>query len=234
MKYKLVLFDIDDTLFDLQKSQEGAFRETVAHFSIPYHLPILYNQFRKVNRELWEKVARQEMSPLELREKRFHLAFEPFGITGNFSAMGEYYSERLANGAELRAGAEAICEYIHGRSIPIGLVSNGFAKVQKSRVESSALAPYISFIIASDEVSHAKPAPDIFNAALVRAGEVPPAHALMVGDNLETDIAGANGVGIHSCLYNPSQVPIDEEFLGALQKPTYIVSDLFEVRKILI
>lgn len=57
------------------------------------------------------------------------------------------------------------------------------------------LAPYIDFVVTAKEVGSNKPEPPIFLAALERAG-VDASEAVYVGDQYETDVVGARGVGI--------------------------------------
>jgi len=61
------------------------------------------------------------------------------------------------------------------------------------------LAPYLDFVVTSREVGADKPAPPIFLAALERAG-VAASEAVYVGDQYETDVVGARGVGIKPIL----------------------------------
>ena len=57
------------------------------------------------------------------------------------------------------------------------------------------LAPYIDFVVTAKEVGSNKPEPPIFRLALERAG-VNASEAVYVGDQYETDVVGARGVGI--------------------------------------
>lgn len=70
------------------------------------------------------------------------------------------------------------------------------------------LAPYcqqlglngeVDFVVTSWEVGVGKPHPDIFRRALAQA-RVNPEHALHVGDQYNTDVLGARGVGITGLL----------------------------------
>ena len=78
-------------------------------------------------------------------------------------------------------------------------------KVQHRRLERSAIRDYVSEIIVSEEIGHAKPAREYFDIAFARAGN-PAKHAvLMIGDNWNSDILGAAQYGIDTCWYNPGR-----------------------------
>ena len=67
------------------------------------------------------------------------------------------------------------------------------------------LKPYLSFIITSGEVGADKPHPPIFQGALQQAG-VDAAAAVHVGDQYQTDVIGARGVGITPVLLDRYQL----------------------------
>ena len=71
MKYSLIFFDADDTLFDFTKSQEIAFKNAVAHFKINFHTDILYSDYKKINKELWNNLEQGLVSLENLRILRF-------------------------------------------------------------------------------------------------------------------------------------------------------------------
>ena len=81
----------------------------------------------------------------------------------------------------------------------VGIVSN----VPSGGSELSdqlGLSDSIDFAVTSSEVGFEKPDPRIFAEALLRANGTPPNAALMVGDQLESDINGAIGAGIQPVL----------------------------------
>ena len=72
------------------------------------------------------------------------------------------------------------------------------------------LAPYLDFTVGSEEVGMEKPHPPIFMAALKRVG-AEPQEVVHVGDQLRSDVMGAQGVGMQAVLidrngYGPEAV----------------------------
>jgi len=83
----------------------------------------------------------------------------------------------------------------------LAALTNGNAHVEKIGLDR-----YFSFAFSSADVSASKPAPDIFHAALDRAG-VSALESIHVGDNLVDDIHGAGSVGMHTIwVQHPGQV----------------------------
>ncbi|MDQ0221182.1 FMN phosphatase YigB (HAD superfamily) [Peribacillus cavernae] len=82
------------------------------------------------------------------------------------------------------------------------LITNGSPDLQKTKLEiTSELVPYFDQIVISGAFGRGKPDPSIFEHALslmyLKKDEV-----IMVGDNLMTDILGANRAGILSVWIN--------------------------------
>jgi len=78
------------------------------------------------------------------------------------------------------------------KGLILGLISNLY-------IGRASLGPYLDFVVTSKEVGSNKPEPLIFLAALERAG-VKASEAIYVGDQYDTDVVGARGVGIKPIL----------------------------------
>ncbi len=84
------------------------------------------------------------------------------------------------------------------RGLIIGLITS-LTKDMNLICKEMGLASYIDFIVTAKEVGSNKPEPPIFLAALDRAG-VLASEAIYIGDQYETDVVGARGVGIDPVL----------------------------------
>lgn len=67
-------------------------------------------------------------------------------------------------------------------------------------LRETGLAERVDAVLTSAEEGVAKPDPELFARALARAGGIPAADALHVGDSLEMDVAGARAAGIAAVL----------------------------------
>lgn len=82
------------------------------------------------------------------------------------------------------------------------LLTNGSPDLQNTKLEiTPELAPYFEQIVISGAFGRGKPDPSIFEHALSLL-ELDKDQALMVGDNLMTDILGASRAGIKSVWIN--------------------------------
>ncbi len=87
---------------------------------------------------------------------------------------------------------------IRERGLKIGAVSNWVWQLPEL-MHSLELVSQFDFVAVSARVGFEKPHPQIFRYALEQAG-VEPAQAIHVGDHLDADVAGAQGVGIAAVL----------------------------------
>jgi putative hydrolase of the HAD superfamily len=86
------------------------------------------------------------------------------------------------------------------RSIRVGLISN-WDHTARSVLETVGISAELDPIIVSAEVGHEKPAAEIFEIALQRAG-VSACESLYVGDNYYHDTVGSRKVGMKSLIIN--------------------------------
>lgn len=107
------------------------------------------------------------------------------------------------------------------------LLTNGSPELQQTKLDlTPELVPYFEEIVVSGAFGRGKPDPAIFEHALERVG-VGRHEAVMVGDNLNTDILGANRAGITSIWVNRHAAEAD----GI--KPDYEIECLTELPELL-
>jgi putative hydrolase of the HAD superfamily len=87
---------------------------------------------------------------------------------------------------------------LNKRGLILGLITS-LTRDMNLICSNLGLAPYLDFVVTAKEAGANKPAPPIFLAALERAG-VGASEAVYVGDQYDTDVVGARGVGIEPIL----------------------------------
>jgi putative hydrolase of the HAD superfamily len=108
------------------------------------------------------------------------------------------------------------------------LLTNGSPQLQNTKLEiTPEIAPYFDHIVISGAFGKGKPDPEIFRYALSKFG-LAAEEVLMVGDNLLTDITGAEQAGIRSVWINREQKAPHETII-----PTYEIRHLEELFPIL-
>lgn len=79
----------------------------------------------------------------------------------------------------------------------IGLVSNGPSDLQREKLAATRIDSYFDTVVISGETGVGKPAPEAFLLAL-DAVRVPATEAVMVGNSLVRDVAGAHAAGLRA------------------------------------
>lgn len=230
MKYEIILFDADETLFDFKKSERIAFENTCRAFGIEYDESYHFRVYKEINTAVWQELAEGRISQKELNQERFKRFSKK--ISAGFQELefaGEYI-EQLSHASFVYEDSIPVIRSL-SRSCRLAIVSNGLKKVQDGRIRKSTIAEYFEEIIISDEVGILKPDPAIFELALTKMNCIDKRTALMVGDSLTTDVQGGINSGIDTCWFNPLKSG-KPDGLSAIE-PTYEISGLSELLDII-
>lgn len=226
MDYKLLLADADNTLFDFHAAEAAAISATFSEMNIPVtgENTALYSA---INEDLWKALERGEVTQEELRVLRFQRFLTRIGNQeADPQVMSLAFIHHLGQGTFLMPGALDFVKTI-SRAMPIAIVTNGIAAVQRSRMKKSIIAPYVSHLVISEEVGAAKPDPKMLAAAVEKAG-VSKAETILLGDSESADIAAACRFGI------PSIRILWGHEKSTPSKANHVVSSLEEAQSILL
>lgn len=204
-RYDFVLFDADNTLFDFDRSEHEALRLTLEAHHIPF-TPQTEACYLEINRGLWAQFDRGEVSQSFLVVERFAAFLRAMGRTGDPEELNRFYLERLGEQSFLLPGAEALCRAL-APVCTLAVLTNGVARAQRGRFLRSPLAGLVPYLFISEEVGAAKPSLSFFRPVFAALGITQPQRALMVGDNLNTDIQGGRDAGADTAWFNPRHLP---------------------------
>lgn len=116
----------------------------------------------------------------------------------------------------------AVLEELKGK-YELVLLTNGAPSLQNLKLEiTPEIVPYFDHIIISGDFGKGKPDASIFEFVMEKA-QVTKDEAIMVGDNLMTDILGSSRVGMRNVWINRESKPHNPEIV-----PTYEVTSLTE------
>ncbi len=230
-KYEYLLFDADNTLLDFTMAENLAFRATCEKCGM-ICTDELYRAYSKINESLWKKleVGGITLDALKLERFRQLLAVydgeERADTLARAVEMRDNYINLLALQGCLVPGAEEICAAL-SEKYEMYIITNGIAEIQHSRLSRTPLLRYFKRVFISEEIGHAKPAPEYFDFVLDEIGDHDKSKYLVIGDSLSSDCDGAIGYGLDICRFNPNKSPDNGREL------TYTVSELSELMEIL-
>jgi 5'-nucleotidase len=196
MAYQWILFDLDDTLFDFPAAE--ALDAALAHYSVTLTAEMLAD-YQALNKALWEQYSAGQIDVQTLKQARFRELAPRLGVSA--LELNQTFLQAILQKSQPLTGVAQTLRQLQGK-VGMGIITNGFADIQHARLNQSGLADCFDFILVSEELGVNKPDPRIFEAALARMTDVKAADVLMVGDNPQTDVAGAAGVGMATCWFN--------------------------------
>jgi putative hydrolase of the HAD superfamily len=227
MKYEVILFDADETLFDFDKAEKYALKKSIESFEMSFKEDYHLNSYREVNNKIWEEFEKGLISADELKTERFRNFFVKLDLDLNPIKFSKQYLKFLSEASFLIEGTNEILSDLY-QKYKLVLITNGLANVQRSRLKLSSLDKYFKEIIISEEIGIAKPDPEIFEYTFNKIKHKDKKKSIIIGDSLSSDIQGGINFGIDTCWFNPD----NEENLSGLV-PTYEINDLLELKEIL-
>ncbi len=216
MSFRVLLADADGTLFDFHKGEAVAIEQAFQMFGIA-HTQENKAAYLRANTAEWIRLERGETTQKQLRLDRFVNFLRDIGSSVNAQEMADAFVELLSQQRWPFAYTEALCRRV-SEKMPIYLITNGIAQVQRGRFSDCCITPYLSGMVISEEVGAAKPDPAMIFEALKIAGDVPPSDAVVLGDSLTADIAAANNASVKSILFtNGKPIPENHGATWAVQ-----------------
>jgi len=228
MKYEVIIFDADETLFDFKKSERVAFKNTMIEFDINYdedhHLTI----YKRINTAIWKELEEGLITQKKLKVERFKRLSDTLNAGFDEVEFAKSYMKHLSLASFLYEGSMDLIASLH-KDYRLTLITNGLKDVQDNRIRKSIIAKYFEDIVISEEVQVSKPDPKIFEHALNHINHTDKSKVLIVGDSLTSDIQGGINFGIDTCWFNPNKTINKTEI-----KPTYEISNLLELKSMIL
>jgi len=230
IKYKHIFFDLDRTLWDFEASALQAFNVIFEKYELKKRGVKSAHHFHEVytvhNNILWDMYRVGDITKEELRGKRFFLTLKEYNINDKELAesIGLDYtiiSPKLVN---LFPNAIEILDYLFPK-YNLHLITNGFSEVQEVKLKSSGMDKYFDKVITSEDAGVKKPDSRIFKFAMEQTN-AEFINSIMIGDDYEVDIVGAQGVGMDQVYFNPQN---NLNSNGC----TYEIEDLIQLKEFL-
>ncbi len=194
MKFKAVLFDLDNTLINFLKVKINCVEASVKAM-IKAGLKMDFNR------------AYEQLMKVYFRTGlEYNLIFQEFlksiGVGSNYKLIAAAiiaYRRTALKTLTPYSGVTSVLKKLRSKGFKIGVVTDANSLKAWMRLTRAGLADFFEFVITSDVAGFKKPHEMPFRLALKRLG-VKPEEVLFVGDRLDKDIAGANKVGFSTVL----------------------------------
>jgi putative hydrolase of the HAD superfamily len=228
--YQHLFFDLDHTLWDYDRNVTESLSELYESYQLQeMGIPTFetfFEAFHQINFQLWDWYNVGKIDKHDLRTTRFpriftHAGADPAAIPSEFE---EDFMHRTSSKPHVFPYSKEILTYLKGK-YRIHVITNGFNESQTKKMVSSGLDGFFELIVTSETTGHKKPDPRIFYYAIEQL-RTSAEYCLMIGDNPNSDILGAQNASIDQVFFNPEGKTIE-------LKPTYTISHLRELEDLL-
>ena len=221
MKFAAVLFDLDNTLLD----RDRTFRRFCETFVASFFSGLPADR----KRTIIEQIVIADRDGYRNKEDMFAELRDalPWSRKPEIAELMEYYRKHYVHSSTLMDSAVELLDRCRGRGLKLGMITNGSNAIQYGKIDKLGLRRHFDYIVVSEEAGVRKPDRRIFEMALselnVRAEE-----AVFVGDHPVNDIQGAADVGMQTVWMIRSQ-PWDGRLSARPLKRIRHLQELFEL-----
>ncbi|MDC7237537.1 MAG: YjjG family noncanonical pyrimidine nucleotidase [Sphaerochaetaceae bacterium] len=226
MKYKHLLFDADNTLFDFSQGEIETFKELGHKYNFEVTKSLM-EDYHRINKACWKAYEEGTLSQDKLRVLRFENFINYFNFNIDPIEMEKDFTSILSNQSHLIKDTHFVLEQLSKQGYDIQLITNGLVEAQYGRLKVTDIEKYFSNIFISGEMGCQKPDVEYFDIVLdsIKAKKD---ECLVIGDRLESDILGAMKSNLDSVWLNIKNKDLPNEFT-----PTYVITDLASLLDIL-
>ena len=220
MDFDTILFDLDDTLHDREKTLHR-----FAERFLQKYCDDLDDRSKLIFEDSFRKFDKRGYRPR-------HEFFTELDQTLSWKHRPDleeqlaFWNTEFPECAEPMDGLHDVLEFFQDRKIKMGIVTNGFTAFQNTKIDRLGIRKFMKTILISEEVGFRKPDPEIFRLALTEIHSNP-CHTLFVGDNPVVDMMGANNSGLVSVWLSGHKKWDNEQF-----RPQVIVDRITDLKQL--
>ena len=222
MSYKILLFDLDDTLLDFGANETDSLNKLFQQYGYTFS-DKLFQLYNSVNKQLWADYENGNIVLDDVLNSRFSKTMLRLGEVVDGLEWEKLYRELLGNGCQLMEGALELCQNI-SVSHRLFVITNGITQTQIKRLKQSGLYEFFEDIFDSQSIGFQKPSKEFFDYVISHIKDFKIEEALIIGDSLNTDIKGGLLSGIDTCWINRRSQKRPVEI-----RSTYTITSLVEL-----
>lgn len=224
MFFKGVIFDLDNTIYDYDLCHQHAINNIYSDLSSEFNFDKKYisdileynkkifkiesgNIASSHNRFIYFKMLFEELSLRSTCEGRIKIDIK--NINKYYLNYWKYFFEKC----RLNEGVLELLNFLKNKKIKMCILTDFTTNEQIQKIEHLNIKDYFDYIITSEEIGSEKPVKRNFETALKKLN-LNSHETIMIGDNFEKDIQGANTLGIYGFYFNKSlKFKIDKEYI---------------------
>jgi putative hydrolase of the HAD superfamily len=201
--YQAILFDIDDTLYSYQEANVQTM-PLVADY-VHRELGVEREPFLSLYARCMEEQLRShsDVAGCHSRAIRFQMVLERLKKPLCHAAvLNDLYWNSFLNVMKPFPHMVECLRTLCAMGLRMGVCSDMTTDWQLKKLQRLGVLELLDFVVTSEEAGVEKPHPDIFRLCAQKA-ECEAGECLFIGDNLNKDVRGAQGVGMHALWFQP-------------------------------
>lgn len=226
MKYKFLLFDLDNTLLDFDLAEDTALTKLLEKQGVE-DIELYKQYYSPMNKDLWHQLDEKKITRDYLVNNRFKILFSNFGLEVDGKMLASRYEQLLGEQGQHLEGAIELLDTL-SKKYKIYAATNGLTSIQKNRLKNAAITKYFDKIFISEEIGYQKPDVKFFEFIEKHIPGFIKENSVMIGDNLFADIGGGVNFGIDTIWCNYKNIERKYDIT-----PTYEVRSIDEIKKLL-
>jgi len=228
-----ILLDLDDTIVAFDAVADDCWLSLCKRYAAEISSVDADRLFLAIYRArewFWSDLKRHQTGRRDLQSAQRQVvkrAFDELDLDREDVALrlaDNYSDERERLVQPFPRALETLVE-LRRRGVELALLTNGEARIQRSKIERFDLARHFKYVLIEGEFGIGKPDHGVFAHALRALGREPQ-EAWMIGDSLTFDIAPAVELGIEAIWVDNTGKGLPE---SALCKPNRIVRNIADV-----
>jgi putative hydrolase of the HAD superfamily len=212
---KAVIFDLDNTLFDVEQYFSGAFSDVADYLKEKYHLSSI---------EIYQKLMNIWKEKTSMYPRLFNDLLGELGLEEELEKVVQIFNEYEG---ELKPYSDTIplLSMLNQTNFKLGLITDGNAHRQRRKINLLDIARFFDVIIFTTEIGQSKLTEVPFRKALHEL-KTSPEYSFYVGDNPYLDFKGAKQTGMKTVRL------LKGEFKN-IRKNEYIDYEINELKELL-
>ena len=239
-KYKIIIFDLDDTLIDNTENIRHAYAKMMQSVGEPY-TETEFQRWYSIDHKFWEdwqeglielpenlksETGKKSETFLNwLRAQRVLIYFNNQITLEKAIELNYLFMNALKESVIAIKNAYNTLKYLSNK-YQIIIATNGPQIATKEKLSKINCLQFVNNILSADMFGYVKPRKEFFEGIQHTLNNYQTEEYLIVGDSLSSDIAFAMNCNFDSCWFNPNKAPLPSKY-----KPTMIINDLIELTK---
>ncbi len=217
-KVKWVIFDLDDTLHEFSLAAKTAMEMVYHYLDEEFGIdPVEAREaYADILKEGQSTHFVDDLPSRTYRQKRLEKLFDRFSLLYHIhlDRCLDIYDESLAEVLTLKEGAIELLQECKRHDLNVMVVTEGPEDAQQKTLERLGIAPYVNRLFTSSKCKLHK-GNGLFTHAIEEVGGTPE-ESIVIGDNIDRDIAPAEAMGLLAILVTKKPVPRNIPFVSSL------------------